>query len=502
MVPPVYVGNDVPITRIGQQKTYVFFKDGVETFVIRPGFRGKVDEFGMLIPFPSIPEIRKVSDNIFPHLAAAVDPPEVVVDLRARFRFDRRLGKSSRAKGARPEPSLEIADNAVRVVKQEAVGMYEVAALEAGSPKSLSKWMTDHGYKYPKGMDEACGDYVKSGWCFVSVKTKVGQKKGVDPRPGMRKVNSKLPAGATFDGHVQAMGFRFKVDELVVPMRLSTFNNGDLRNIVYILSDTPSKIRSIPEEYVVRQIPGSKLFRNVTEPLPLRIIGGTIEDLRKQMPQPPKGKAPVKGQPAVGKRLIRPVPGGFPGRWGNLAQRRTPTPHNGAAKDLFAADLLAVKEGRLSHPHEEKEKMLLRIGERLGLRGPDIDKFNEQALETERQQTVDAALNDLDSMTLTVVDGNFPREVLAKQNLKFASYRMPSRRNKREFYDATKMVPGGKPQPGTLHFGAISFLDQPKSDTQVATSDNTTRNTWAIVAMFSCLMTGMVLFRRFGPTEK
>ena len=29
MVPPVYVGDAVPIARIGQQKTYVFFKDGV-----------------------------------------------------------------------------------------------------------------------------------------------------------------------------------------------------------------------------------------------------------------------------------------------------------------------------------------------------------------------------------------------------------------------------------------------------------------------------------------
>ncbi len=58
MVPPVYVGGDSPIARIGIQKTYVFYKNGVETFVIRPGFEGKVDEFGMLIPFPSIPAIR------------------------------------------------------------------------------------------------------------------------------------------------------------------------------------------------------------------------------------------------------------------------------------------------------------------------------------------------------------------------------------------------------------------------------------------------------------
>ena len=96
MVPPVYVGNDVPIARVGEQKTYVFFKDGVETVVIRPGFEGKVEEFGMLIPFPAIPDLRKVSDNIFPHIAAAIDPPEIVIDMRIQlFSFrSRRLPRS------------------------------------------------------------------------------------------------------------------------------------------------------------------------------------------------------------------------------------------------------------------------------------------------------------------------------------------------------------------------------------------------------------------------
>ena len=37
----------------------------------------------------------------------------------------------------------------VAVLKQEAVGMYEVAVLAAGSADSLNKWMTDNGYRYP-----------------------------------------------------------------------------------------------------------------------------------------------------------------------------------------------------------------------------------------------------------------------------------------------------------------------------------------------------------------
>src|SRR5712671_1544342 len=82
MVPPIYVTDNTSIVRVGDEQTYVFWKDGIETFVIRPGFSGKVEDFGMLISFPTPPALRKVSEDIFPQIAAAVDPPEVVLDLR------------------------------------------------------------------------------------------------------------------------------------------------------------------------------------------------------------------------------------------------------------------------------------------------------------------------------------------------------------------------------------------------------------------------------------
>jgi hypothetical protein len=169
----------------------------------------------------------------------------------------------------------------------------------------------------------------------VAEKAKVGGKANVDPKPRMKGVDTKLPAGSAFDGHVQAMAFRFKTDKLILPMRLSAYNEGEMHNIVYLLTDGRRKIRSIPEEYVVRQLTGEDLVRNVTQPLPLRIIGGTEADIQDWQRQ-------------------------------SLPQQRDPGPHNGFAKELFAGDLLAVKNGRLSHPFEEDEKMLLRIGEHFG----------------------------------------------------------------------------------------------------------------------------------------
>src|SRR4029077_13532074 len=53
------------------------------------------------------------------------------------------------------------------------------------------------------GMDAGGEEYVNLGWCFVTEKAKVGGKANVDPKPRMKGVDTKLPAGSAFDGHVQ-----------------------------------------------------------------------------------------------------------------------------------------------------------------------------------------------------------------------------------------------------------------------------------------------------------
>ncbi|MCB2022202.1 MAG: DUF2330 domain-containing protein, partial [Burkholderiaceae bacterium] len=429
MVPPVVQGLQDPIVRVGPQRTYVFYRKGIETFVIRPGFRGKVEEFGMLIPFPTPPAIRKVPDNIFAHIASAIDPPEVQVWVRGYRGLLADSVKSAAEKAPSGGAGLQLARNQVRVLRREAVGMYEVAVLAAGSAQALSRWMDQHKFKYPKGMDQPVNDYVKAGWCFVAVKTRVGAKGKVNPRPGMRNARTSLPPSG-FTGHVQGMGFRFKTDGLVVPMRLSAFNKGRLRNVVYILSTGPKRIKKIPQKYVMRQLPGWKLYRNLTRPLPLRVFGGTFKELNKWQRQ-------------------------------SLGRRRNPVPHNGLAAELFASDLLAARSGRLSHPFEEREKSLLNIGEELGLRGAAIDALNAQVLGKARKKAVNRALRFVKQMSLSVVDGDFARDVLSQDNLRFAWFRMPRERNNPASYNARMLGPDRSRRGGTLYRGSLdSIIDR------------------------------------------
>ena len=93
------------------------------------------------------------------------------------------------------------------------------------------------------------------------------------------------------------------------------------------------------------KISGAQLLKNMTDPLPVKVLGGTIEDAEKmgffKMPE----------------------------------YSRDPRPKNGDAYDLLSSDLLAFKTGVLTHPFEAREKELLKVGERLGLRGEEVDKL-------------------------------------------------------------------------------------------------------------------------------
>lgn len=410
MVPPIHISGDVPtIERSGAQRTYVSHRvipgvGGMETMALRPGFVGNVEDFGMLIPFPSPPAIRKIDDQTFAHIEAAVDPPEVsvtVIDpqpmLASRSRASWGMSKS-----AAPADSFAMEEalgyTEVRVLREEAVGMYEVAVLEAGSPKALERWMADNDYQYPDGMDDTVRDYVKERWCFVAIKAKVGGADGATPKPGMRTADTTRPAGSTFDGHVQGMAFRFWSDEPVVPMRLSVFNGEDPRNVVYVLADQPLTIEGVDDSMVVRQLQGEELHGHLTDLVDVNWAGGNEDDISEA------SRAQV-------------------------AAARAPAQYNGIAAELFTADLLAARSGTLILPFEEEEKELLNISEAFGLRGTEIDGLHAAAVDQARSRAATGALDDVREMHLSVLDGVFPGELLAAQNLSFETFVMSARLN-------------------------------------------------------------------------
>jgi hypothetical protein len=330
------------------------------------------------------------------------------------------------AKSPLTSREAQLSYSSVRVLKEEAVGMFQAATLEAGSAEALRKWMEANQYVYPKGMDEAVNHYVDERWCFVAIKARVGTVKEAAPRPGMTGTDNALPSDAEFQGALHATGFRFKTDHCVVPMRMGTYNNGRLFNRLYYLTDRPSRVDQLPEGMVKKQLSGKTLVKNLTEPLPLEVIGGTEADL----------------------------PGTYGENWEQaLGVDRDPVPHNGKAKELFLTDLLAVGQGRLSHTFEEEEKNLHLVAERLGLKGGEIDEFIYKAIGDLRGKETAGRLADLEKMTLTVIEGDFPREVLRSEDLTFAAFTLSAPKSQ---------VPGFEVRPSLVAllfalFGLLAF---------------------------------------------
>ncbi len=218
----------------------------------------------------------------------------------------------------------------------------------------------------------AFSDYIKLGWVFVAERTRVGSKLNSDPKPG---------------------------------------NEGKKRQIVYYLTDEPVRFEGVDTSLVKRQLDGWRLLKNITQLLPVRVLGGRPSEVSKDM-------------------------------LSNLRPRRDPKPHNGEAKALFSSDLRALKTGQLSLDHEEKE--LLRIGEALNLRGPQLDLLHEAHLEVERDKNAQGELGKLENYYLTVLDGDFPIELMKKKDLTTARFAMNSKDNSRVAYDAKNDGPGAE----------------------------------------------------------
>ena len=412
--PHVLAEGGTLLRRDGAQRTWVAFAEtehgGMETMVLRPGFVGEVEEFGMLIPFPSPPTIRKVDENIFSHIEATVDPPPMAVDVTYPVTSGNRGGLigmkgtslgtgglSSRGSGlgggAAVEPTLGYYE--VEVLREEAVGMYEVAVLQAGSPEALERWMTANDFAWPEGMEEPVWAYVEARWCFVAIKARVGAGDSAVPFPGMRAADTNRPEGSSFDGFVQAMGFRFETDEPVLPMRLSVHNPAvePPRNVVYMLTDEAVAITDLSHDLVTRQVPGDEVFAHLHDPLPLWFRTGD----------------PSHVHPAVFEQF---------------ADLRAPAKYNGIARDLIASDLVAFQNHEMELDFERASTELLNISEALGLRGEAIDDRMAAVVDDQKDEQLLNALDTLSGMTLTVLDGQFDVEVLARQNLRFEPFSM------------------------------------------------------------------------------
>jgi hypothetical protein len=201
-------GPDQIVEVDGDQRVFIYHRNGMEDLVLQASIRGDGSDFGMVLPLPAVPDIRKVERSFFDGL----------------FEMTRTRRPQWAPEGRAAAGAKMMADNAdlerVEVLKKDVVGPFETVVLKAQKMEALNEWLTSHGYKVGDEDRALMQSYLDQKWFFVAVKVSVeGKAKG-------------------FDGRAQPMGFRFRTDRIVLPTKMASSVPKGMSFTIYVVSNS------------------------------------------------------------------------------------------------------------------------------------------------------------------------------------------------------------------------------------------------------------------------
>jgi hypothetical protein len=204
----------VVLTRNGQQTAITMASD----------YEGAPSEFALVIPVPSFikkDQISVVDTKTVDHLDAYTAPrlveyfdPDPCEEARIMALSFMRVPLPT---AAMPAPAPEY--RGVKVEARYDVAEYDVSILSADDSDGLIRWLTDNGYKIPRGAEPVIGSYIKQKMHFF-----------------VAKVNLKRmqDSGRAF---LRPLQVRYETAKFMLPLRLGTVNaDGPQDLVIYALT--------------------------------------------------------------------------------------------------------------------------------------------------------------------------------------------------------------------------------------------------------------------------
>jgi hypothetical protein len=239
------------------QKAIIVHDQGREDLLLQVKYEGPLEDFGWLIPVPSLPKVKKGSMEPFYELSQLTQ---------------RKFGGSP-TKGVATLGVLSAGRDEVEVIEIKTVGAYEVAVLSARDSGSLARWLKAHGYSIPDGKREIVEEYIRKGWYFIAAK--IHLNKGV----GFREISKTSPKGSEASGKArEAVRKQLSSGELH-PLLISF----DTATCIY-----PLKISAVggkPSEVSLYVLSGEPLLESFTFGQACAKLAGSYAEWEQQRPQ-------------------------------------------------------------------------------------------------------------------------------------------------------------------------------------------------------------------------
>lgn len=209
------------------QKAIIVYDSGHEEMMLQVKFSGRAEQFGWIIPVPSVPTVKKGSIRCFYELSQATEPGSTISPQIMTLGL---LGQ--------PGESQEIT-----VHEEKTVGAYDIAVLSAGDSGALTNWLSTHHFTIPPDHRGSIDGYIQKHWCFVAIRISLnGTTDFLFNRSGREPKSSSISTKTRNElksGELQPLLLSFETPQCVFPLKISKINGTDSRISLYIFSTTP-----------------------------------------------------------------------------------------------------------------------------------------------------------------------------------------------------------------------------------------------------------------------
>ncbi|MSP59877.1 MAG: DUF2330 domain-containing protein [Myxococcales bacterium] len=186
-----------PIVQAGER--IVFAVSGTEiTAHIQIQYAGSAEEFGWLLPLPSLPTLELGVDELFAKLIEKTQPQFQLRQVFPNNCFNNNqggFGSGAAYDLGRAPSDLGMAGSGgppSPLVVQDTIGPYDYAVLKADSKKDMLDWLAKNHYFVPAGTTDAVDPYIHPGAFFLALKLRSGQSSG-SIQPVVVRYASDLP---------------------------------------------------------------------------------------------------------------------------------------------------------------------------------------------------------------------------------------------------------------------------------------------------------------------
>jgi Uncharacterized protein conserved in bacteria (DUF2330) len=282
----------VPIVQAGERIAFQV-KDGKVTAHIQIQYSGPAEEFGWLLPLPSIPTLEVGTDELFVQLINQTQPAyRLVAEYNGDCWFDpSRGGGGGDSAGGDGDGAGAPSEDENPLILRDTVGPYDFAVLSAESKDAMLDWLDENGFFVPAGTDEAVDPYIREGAYFLALKLLKGNDVG-DIQPVVVEYASDLP---------------------MIPIVLtSVAADPDMPVMVWVLGES----RAIPRNYFHTRINDAEIDWLNFGANYIEVITNAVDEADRHH----SFVTEYAGTSAIMRDLLD-----FPGRFGDLNELRATT---------------------------------------------------------------------------------------------------------------------------------------------------------------------------------